>query len=241
MPSIITGNNGVINPSSNNTWDQNWNTNGIGGYYNPVGGVGTGPTLVQSGDPSYNPMRNVDLFGSSSPVQVGGNIDDEIDVPSIIQIIKQAVRIYDSGKYDKKSVATEVDALRSIIENSAFDPKNSEELKDIFGSILGDVVAELFDRRPNDYDCVIDTIMASFPQGTGNPPVSKYAGSKYGGKGYGGLVKKILSFERANNLQNAKTLPKFDKIFEQFKIGRDDCANVIIPELYKEYRRFIRK
>lgn len=240
MPSIIAGNNGVVNPSANNQrWDQNWGS-GIGGWNNNGANNGVEPYVVQNVNTGYDNMRNVDLFGAP-PVQVGGDVDDDIDVPAIIQIIKQAVRIYDSGKYDKKIVATEVDTLRSIIENNAFDAKNSEELKSIFGYILGDVVAELFDRRPNDYDCIVDTIMASFPSGTGNPPVSKYAGSKYGGKGYGGLVKKILSFERANNLSNARTLPKFDKIFEQFKIGRDDCDNVIIPELYKEYRRIIRK
>lgn len=214
------------NPNNNLGWqtqsNENWATDGGFNW----GGAQSTPG-VQVGTPVSG-----DMFGSVNTNDIG-----EIDVKSIVQLCKQAVRLYDTGSHDKKVVATEVDKLRSKIKNGTFDQYNSEELKNIFGYILGDVVSELYANRGGEYDDILNFIFANFPEGTGNPVKSKYGStSKYGnGSPYAKVISDVKKYISKNGLKFPTTVNKFLKIWENFKLNKPELDNIDVQDLYNTF------
>ena len=220
MPVANTG--AVGTPTVNNQWTtaSNVQTTVPGWSSN---GPTTAATTQQFG------YGTGDVFGSNTvPTVSVPVIDKNLDVTALKNIISQAVTIYDSGLYNKKEVATEVDILRTKLRSKSFDASDSDELRNIFGYIVGDMFNTLLDNnRAREYDEIMDMILELFPEGSGNPVVSKYAGSSGSGSKkkfnnkksfrYDKLVNEIIDFEKRNGINPAEDKIKFDQIFAQFK------------------------
>lgn len=175
-----------------------------------------------------------DLYPGAQIVNV---TDKDIDVKTIIHLCKQAINLYDTNRHDKKVVATEVDKLRAKIKNGTFDQYNSEELKNIFGYILGDIVSELYQNRGNEYDDILNLIFTNFPEGTGNPIKSKYGStSKYGnGSPYAKVISDVKRYINKNGLKFPTTVNKFLKIWENFKLNKPEFDNIDVNDLYNNF------
>lgn len=183
-----------------------------------------------------NGIQDTDIYGTPVITDVK---DTDINVAAIIQLCKQAIRLYDIGSHDKKVVATEVDKLRAKMKNGTFDQYNSEELKNIFGFILGDVVSELYQNRGNEYDDILNLIFNNFPEGSGNPIKSKYGtASKYGnGSPYAKIVSDMKKYINKNGLKFPTTVNKFLKIWENFKLNKPEFDNIDVNDLYNSFTK----
>lgn len=209
------GNNSVnvVNTGSNDVWGNNIQST-------TVSGIGVGASNI-----------GVDQ-GFTKPLDVAA----AINVPNILEIIKQAEYLYNSGSHDKKLPATAMDLLRNKMKNQKFDPYNSAELKDVFGYILGDLISELIVNRGADYDEIINELMRIFPKGTGNPIKSEYAGSKYANVGkYGKLIGELRKFITRNKLNTPTTLAKFLKLWDQFKTDKSEYDKLDVEDVFKYF------
>lgn len=237
--------NGTTSVYENSSNGVNWPNNG----YNATGGY---DWSANNGANTVNVANNDIQWGSNistSGVGVGvSNIGVDqgftkpldvaaaINVPNILEIIKQAEYLYNSGSHDKKLPATAMDLLRNKMKNKKFEPYNSEELKDVFGYILGDLISELIANRGADYDEIINELMRIFPKGTGNPVKSEYAGSKYANVGkYGKPIGELRKFITRNKLNSPTTLAKFLKLWDQFKTDKSEYDKLDVEDVFKHF------
>lgn len=242
MAKILQAANGtILNNPTNNAWgSSNAGVDNTGWGINQPGSTGYGWNNTDVGFGTVGAVPSgADPYGVNVGVGVSSDVNN-IDVEAITTLIKQAINLYDTGKHDKKLVATEVDALRKKINNKAFDWYNSVELRNIFGYILGDVVSELTQTRGTEYDIILDLIFNNFPEGTGNPVESKYVskGSKYAGTGtqqQNKLINDIRKYINKNGFKVPTTIGKFLKIWEQFKLSKPELDSLDVQELFRIY------
>ena len=248
MPTAITS------PNSTQAFgNQNYNTT----YSdpNPVWGSVSEPTSSSVGWTDIN-SNVVSIPVTQTNIATAGNVfgvtqvpldepDDTLDVNGLKQIIKQAVTLYDKGVYNKRAVATEVDALRVKLKNNSFDANNSKELKNIFGMMVSDMFNSLLSKNmARDYDDTIDLILDLFPEGTGAPVVSKYAGSNKGKQRksfpYDDLVLELIDFEKRNGIKMSSDKIKFEQTLNQFRKSypeRTELDNISLQSAFNAYNR----
>lgn len=233
MAKVVQNINGVSSgyqpQPTGNMWDttgtQSWGTVGVSTSSDNNGWFATQNTNVGA---------TSDMFGAV----ISDTAPSDINVPEIVKIIKQAISLYDTGKHDKKLVATEVDLLRGKLRSKEFDCYNSVELRNIFGYILGDVVSELIEKRGGDYDSILNVIFDNFPAGTGNPVRSQYAtsGSKYASMGkYGKIINDVKRYINKNSLKNPNTVGKFLKLWDNFKASKPELDSIDVQDLFKSF------
>ena len=222
---------GADNSFSCNTgvnWGQPNNTGTVdlnGGWGNTVSPSGT--VTVETTNWSKGDV-NTSLFGEN----YYNNDVDPIPTSSVVDIIKEALKLYNNGERSIKEVAREVDVLRSKVKSNTFDSDvYSEELKNIFGYILSDVVSTFAKSNPRDYDSIIDFLLKSFPEGAGGPIASKYSKSN----SIPSVAKQIREYQVKNGFSFANTKIKFQKLINDLKLLKPALDTSNFDELYQAY------
>lgn len=199
------------------------------------------PMQTGTVEPIRLQSETVDLFGST--VQPAARLDysdgEVLSPTTVADILNRANQLYDSNKdINTLPIYRQVALLRRKIQSNDFNPNRNEELKNILGYILGDLVYEWVDRGYGlDYDQLIDQILASFPQE--DMPIEETTSKYASGKSKAGRKSKlskvaqgVQEFLKKNGLKIPKNESQFIKIWEQFKATKPELDSVDVIALY---------